>query len=199
MAARTRHDSTLNSLELGTHLLMVNGTEEMEIRRFRQFTKLAKERRYRFVLQCDRNRITMMEIALRAVDPEDLYIIPLDLNWRAMAKRAFDEHMFIGDHVDYLKSAGYLDRPVLIFVSHANSIVLEPDHLNRMMKVEEVRPQWLHLHPCIHVCSYMESDEFGSPIPLGRETLQRMLSFHTHYLGATKRETPLRIRRTGNA
>ncbi len=190
MVARTGPAPGLAELELGTHLLMVNESEGMEIRRLRQLLDLSMGRRYRFVLQCDRNRIRLMETTLRTIDPEDLYLIPLDLNWRAMAHQAFDEREFVGDHVSYLRAAGYLDRPVVIFVSHANSIVLEPDHLERMMKVEEVRPHWLELHPCVYVCSYNESDEFGSPIPLGRDTLRRMLRLHTHYLGATKSDRP---------
>lgn len=190
MASQSSRTLTIDDLDLGSHILIVNEGEEMETRRFRQLINVSRERSYRFVLQCDRNRIGLMEIALRSIEPEDLYLIPLDLNWRSMANEAFDEREFLGDHISYLKAAGYLDRPVVIFVSHANSIVLEPDHLERMMRVEEVRPHWLHLHPCVYACSYMESDEFGSPIPLGRDTLQRMLRLHTHYLGATKNDHP---------
>jgi hypothetical protein len=139
---------------------------------------------------CDRQRISLLGEGLRTIDPEDFYFVPLDINWRAICAKAYSEEVFTTDHFYYLKAAGFLDRPAVIFVSHTNSIVQEPGHRERVTRIEELRPHWVQLHPCIYACSYLESDESGSPIPLARRDFQRLLSFHTHYLGATPSDVP---------
>jgi hypothetical protein len=174
----------LLGLRIGDHLLMVNDCEEMEHRRFRQLAELSRRQSYRFILACDRARRGLLRAALEAIDPEDLYYIPLDINLKGLAMRTAGWTCWEA-HFPYLKAAGYLDRPVVAFLSHSAPLAEGPNYLERIMQVERVLPLLMKTEAYIAVCSYLESDETTSPIPLSKDLLLPILKCHTHYLGAT--------------